>query len=53
MKHKIHVDDKATLRPPGSQPKESEVELRPVSRIERAPTADLVAVDFEQSVACT
>jgi hypothetical protein len=33
MKHKIHVDDKATLRPPATQPKESEVELRPVSNL--------------------
>ena len=29
MKHKIHVDDKATLRPPSMNPKESELELRP------------------------
>lgn len=37
MKHKIHVDDKATLRPPATQPKESEVELRPVSNLSERP----------------
>lgn len=31
MKHRIHVDDKATVRPPTAQPKASELELRPVS----------------------
>jgi hypothetical protein len=29
MKHKIHVDDKATLRPPSQNPKEPELDLRP------------------------
>jgi hypothetical protein len=33
LKHRIHVDDKATLRPPAAQPKEAELELRPVSSI--------------------